>query len=221
MTTDIQKLEKDGFVLIKNFASCYKIDLNETDLPLKNVRFCLNKIPSLKNSAEIISSFLKNWYNALYFNRSIYFNKNKSNDWNVLWHQDLTLAVKEKFDHPEFGPWSVKEKIDHVQPPIEILSNMITARFHFNRCDHSNGALKVIPGSHYKIFSREEIEALDKSSAHTCEADAGDLLILKPLILHSSDSLLDKEKSRSILHLEFLTRKPPDFLKLYHSQNIL
>lgn len=221
MSTDIQSLEKDGFVLIKNFASQNCLELSDAELPQKNIRFCLNKIPALEKYGLTISQYLKKWFEYLSFNRSIYFNKNKANDWSVLWHQDLTLAVKEKFNHPDYGPWSVKEKIDHVQPPVDILRNMVTARLHFNRCDETNGALKVIPGSHNRIFSREEIASLDKAAAYTCEADAGDLLLLKPLILHSSESLLDKEKSRSILHLEFLTGMPPDFLKLYHSQKIL
>ena len=38
--------------------------------------------------------------------------------------------------------------ISHVQPPRAILEQMLTVRIHLDRTDESNGALKVIPGSH-------------------------------------------------------------------------
>ena len=42
----------------------------------------------------------------------------------------------------------MKEGIPHVQPPTAILEQMLTVRIHLDRTDESNGALKVIPGSH-------------------------------------------------------------------------
>src|SRR5690348_17331497 len=39
--------------------------------------------------------------------RAILFDKTPDANWNVLWHQDLSIAVKEKRDVLGYGPWSV------------------------------------------------------------------------------------------------------------------
>ena len=56
--------------------------------------------------------------------RGIYFDKNPEANWLVAWHQDLTLAVRNQFDVPGFGPWSVKEGVPHVQPPVFLLEDV-------------------------------------------------------------------------------------------------
>jgi ectoine hydroxylase-related dioxygenase (phytanoyl-CoA dioxygenase family) len=80
--------------------------------------------------------------------RAIFFDKSSGSNWLVPWHQDLTIAVASKCEAPGFGPWSVKDGIPHVQPPDELLKQMIALRLHLDDCDASNGALRVIPGSH-------------------------------------------------------------------------
>ena len=49
------------------------------------------------------------------------------------WHQDLSIAVKERHEVAGFGPWSVKEGVP-VQPPVEILESMLTLRLHLDDC---------------------------------------------------------------------------------------
>lgn len=53
--------------------------------------------------------------------RGILFDKTPAANWKVVWHQDLSIAVRERRDVDEFGPWSLKEGVPHVQPPVEIL----------------------------------------------------------------------------------------------------
>src|SRR5690242_8259073 len=38
--------------------------------------------------------------------RAIYFDKSPEANWLVPWHQDLTLALRERAEVPGFGPWS-------------------------------------------------------------------------------------------------------------------
>ncbi|HEY0729420.1 MAG TPA: hypothetical protein VGD38_15175, partial [Pyrinomonadaceae bacterium] len=40
--------------------------------------------------------------------RGIYFDKHKDANWKVAWHQDLTIAVRERIDVQGYGPWSLK-----------------------------------------------------------------------------------------------------------------
>jgi hypothetical protein len=69
--------------------------------------------------------------------RAIYFDKSSDANWLVPWHQDLTLALRERLESPGFGPWSVKDGIPHVQPPVELLERMLTVRIHFDDADES------------------------------------------------------------------------------------
>lgn len=80
--------------------------------------------------------------------RTIYFDKSPESNWVVAWHQDLTLALRKRVEIAGFGPWSVKEGVPHVQPPVELLEQMLTIRLHLDDCDEENGALRVVPGSH-------------------------------------------------------------------------
>src|SRR5580765_7653483 len=62
--------------------------------------------------------------------RAIYFNKSPEANWAVAWHQDLTVAVRERMDVDGFGPWSVKDGVAHAHAPAEVLKQMLTIRLH-------------------------------------------------------------------------------------------
>jgi len=64
--------------------------------------------------------------------RGIYFDKHKDANWKVAWHQDLTIAVRERVDIDGYGPWSLKAGIHHVQPPVSVLENLLTLRIHLD-----------------------------------------------------------------------------------------
>ena len=66
----------------------------------------------------------------------------------IFWPRDRSIAVRQKEAVPDFGPWSIKAGIQHVQPPSAILQNMLTVRLHLDDCPESNGALRVLPGCH-------------------------------------------------------------------------
>ena len=80
--------------------------------------------------------------------RSILFDKTASANWHVTWHQDLSIAVRQKVETSGFGPWSTKAGVSHVQPPQEILDRMVTLRLHLDTCDATQGVLRVLSGSH-------------------------------------------------------------------------
>jgi ectoine hydroxylase-related dioxygenase (phytanoyl-CoA dioxygenase family) len=84
---------------------------------------------------------------AAFVARATLFNKTPDANWKVPWHQDVTIAVKEKREAEGYGPWSVKAGVVHVQPPSEVLERMLTVRVHIDPCHATNGALKVMPGS--------------------------------------------------------------------------
>ena len=105
--------------------------------------------------------------------RGILFDKIPDANWKVPWHQDVTIAVRERVEIDGFGPWSTKADVLHVQPPAAILERMLTVRLHLDPCGEENGALRVLPRSHtHGKISEEEIPALRVSIRCT---EAGEL----------------------------------------------
>jgi ectoine hydroxylase-related dioxygenase (phytanoyl-CoA dioxygenase family) len=211
-----KELSVFGFKMIPSFDNQVTDLQKAISTDSNNIRFCLEKLPELKIYAEKIHTFIKQLYPNCQLARSILFNKNPEKNWAVLWHQDTTICVKEKVEIDDYGPWSIKDGIPHVKPPVKILENMISARLHIDDASEENGALKIIPGSHNKgVLNRDQINKVtEKVGSTTCEANAGDLLLMKPLILHSSNSA-DQPSPRRILHLEFLTSELPKDLNIY------
>jgi len=136
--------------------------------------------------------------------RAIYFDKSPDANWLVAWHQDLTIAVTHQAELPGFGPWSQKDGIIHVQPPASYLEQMVTVRLHLDHADESNGALKVIPGSHrHGRLTPDQIEwHRTNQTEHLCQANRGDILLMRPLILHAS-ARSTVTHHRRILHIEY------------------
>ena len=82
--------------------------------------------------------------------RALLFDKRPDQNWALGWHQDRTIAVREKHITPGFGPWSEKSGVAHVEPPFELLSRMVTLRAHIDDCGEDNAPLLIAPGSHKK-----------------------------------------------------------------------
>ena len=64
--------------------------------------------------------------------RAVLFDKTPAANWSVAWHQDRTIPVVERIEVDGFGPWSRKDGILHVAPPVGVLERMITLRIHID-----------------------------------------------------------------------------------------
>jgi hypothetical protein len=146
--------------------------------------------------------------------RSIFFDKSPESNWHVAWHQDLSICVKERHDVPEFGAWSIKEGVQHVQPPPAVLEQMLTIRLHLDDCGVDSGPLQVIPGSHrYGRLAAEDIASWrTRGPIKTCLVPRGGAVIMKPLLLHSSRPAT-KPKHRRVLHIELASGPLPQPLE--------
>ncbi len=80
--------------------------------------------------------------------RALFFDKTPDANWKVIWHQDLTIAVERQVHVEGYGPWSVKDGVPHVQPPVEILEQMLAVRVHLDASGTDNGPVRVLSGSH-------------------------------------------------------------------------
>jgi ectoine hydroxylase-related dioxygenase (phytanoyl-CoA dioxygenase family) len=147
--------------------------------------------------------------------RGIFFNKTRSSNWKVVWHQDLTIAVRERIEVRGFGAWTTKTGIWHVQPPSEVMSGLLAIRLHVDESGIDNGPLRVIAGSHCKgRLSAEQIGSWSKECSVTCTVPKGGALVMRPLLLHASSSCVIP-KSRRVIHLEFAATELPHGLYWY------
>jgi hypothetical protein len=229
------EFQRDGFVLIPGFIppatinsiieQLAKAPTGQTSSIRNNkafgIRNLLNVVPAtrvLANSPSLrkLVEFVLDEKSLVV--RGILLDKHKDANWKVAWHQDLTIAVKERKDVEGYGPWSMKAGIQHVQPPVRILESMVAARVHLDDTDESNGALRVVPGSHLQgRLSAEEIQAL-KLQAVSCPIKRGDVMLMRPLLLHAS-SVATVPGHRRVLHFEYAAGELDGGLEWYEGMS--
>ncbi len=140
--------------------------------------------------------------------KAIYFDKPAGSNWLVAWHQDLMINVARRAEAPGYGPWTTKTGWVAVQPPVSVLENTVTIRVHLDDCDATNGALKVVPGSHRRGVVPAETIASQTDAATSCAVPAGGAMLMKPLLLHAS-SRSTSARPRRVMHLEFSAEELP------------
>jgi len=141
--------------------------------------------------------------------RAVWFDKTLEANWAVPWHQDRTIAVRERATHPGYGPWSIKAGTVHVEPPFDLLYNMITARLHFDACPADNAPLEVIIGSHARRHAVAEVAAMVRAGPQRlCLAAKGDLWLYRTPILHRSARAM-RPGRRRVLQIDFSRENLP------------
>lgn len=222
------QLENDGFIRIKAVFSKEQIAdilqiIEQADTSRKTFRksadlFAIRQF--LKEVPGIYEQLFNNDFKTLidqlfgknYFVvKSIYFDKPEQSNWFVSYHQDLTISVDRKTDLEGYGMWTVKQDQFAVQPPLAILRQIFTVRIHLDDTDENNGALKVVNGAHLKGIYRPEDIDWTKEKETTCSVPAGGIMIMKPLLLHSSSRTTNNQKRR-VIHIEFCNQELPSAL---------
>jgi ectoine hydroxylase-related dioxygenase (phytanoyl-CoA dioxygenase family) len=216
-------LQRDGFQILQQAIPKPYLSLLDSVVgsELQNTRNIL-KEPTIRQFAaapclrSIVEPVLGTGCFAV---RGILFNKNKDSNWKVSWHQDCVIAVGQHQDVEGWGPWSSKSGVPHVRPGADLLARMLAVRVHLDDCSEYNGALRVLPGSHEKGFMAEnEIVNVDKKLEQVCPVLRGDVLLMRPLILHASSCALEAN-ARRVLHIEFASEELPSGLDWFDRVN--
>ncbi|WP_366915880.1 WYL domain-containing protein [uncultured Psychroserpens sp.] len=210
-----KRLEYKGFGILNHVYSKRDVRKLKTKLDayikqhhdekVFGMREVLLKMPELKailfnkNFRKLVRSIDKD----AFLTKAIYFDKTPKDNWFVSWHQDIPINVSEKKELKGFDSWTNKKGVISVRPPEEISKNTFSMRIHLDDTTFKNGALKVIPGSHKKRLSSEDIKLITTNSIpFISEVGSGGVQLLKPLLLHaSSESKI--QRRRRVLHLEF------------------
>lgn len=133
--------------------------------------------------------------------RGLFFDKPPDQTWALPWHKDLLIAVAANSPQaPGYSRPRERASVPHVEPPLEVLQQMLTLRIHLDDMSPDNGPLQVLPGSQatgkeLRITGFEERQIL---------GSAGDVFAMRPLLVHSSGrSTPGTTQHRRIIHLEF------------------
>jgi hypothetical protein len=136
--------------------------------------------------------------------RAILFDKNEATNWALGWHQDRTIAVRQRIETPGFGPWTIKSGLQHVAPPQSLLDRMITLRVHLDPVDADNAPLLIAPGSHrHGRIAESDVPAMvDRCGTFACLASCGDIWLNATPIVHASDAATNP-RHRRVLQLDY------------------
>lgn len=136
--------------------------------------------------------------------RAILFDKSEATNWALGWHQDRTIVVHERHKVADFGPWTIKAGMIHVEPPFGLLDAMLTMRVHLDDVPEDNAPLLVAPGSHRLGRTPENgIEAIvARCGSVACLAARGDVWLYATPILHASAASV-RPARRRVLQVDF------------------
>lgn len=146
--------------------------------------------------------------------RAILFDKTTETNWSLAWHQDRTICVRQRVSVDGFGPWTVKDGMQHVAPPFDLLSRMVTLRVHIDDVPVTNAPLLIAPGSHLagRIPVGKVEEVVRQQGIRTCIAEAGDVWLYATPILHASEAATTP-MSRRVLQVDFAAEELPGGLE--------
>jgi len=160
LETPHRQLEENGYAVVHD-AIPAKV-LNSIELKLDGVRAGQRNLLSVPLIGELAASQLVRALVEPVLGprsvavRGILFNKQPNANWRVVWHQDCVVAVREQKKVAGWGPWSVKQGVHHVRPPVEVIERMVAVRIHLDDCGALNGPLRVVAGTHRHKFLSDE-----------------------------------------------------------------
>ncbi len=190
------------------------ISLESETLRRRGIRNLEKKFPSIARLAAhpvLLETVKKLLGGTPRLVRALFFDKTPEKNWAVGWHQDRTVTLNKKAPLDGWGQWSVKEGVCHAQPPCSVLDRMLTIRLHVDPADEASGCLQVIPGTHRSGILRQSAidRIVERSSASACVVSAGDAVIMRPHVLHSSGKSLG-QLHRRVIHLEYSDYSLPE-----------
>lgn len=177
---------------------------------LLDFAWCRDLVADLRNN-DALRAVLPAAYVAV---QCSLFRKSADCNWKVALHQDLSIPVAARLEAAEWGGWSVKDGVDFVQPPVQVLEQLLALRLHLDDCGPDDGPLSVVPGSHRhgRLDAETSRTLRSQSGLSPCLAQRGDALLLRPLLLHAS-SRSTGSSQRRVLHFVFGPRELPQGLR--------
>jgi hypothetical protein len=138
-----------------------------------------------------------------------YFDKHARANWTVPGHQDRIFPVSDDSCRKR----RVRDGIAYAEPDAGTLADLLALRVHFDETDTDTGALQVVPASHLNgVLTTVQILEIPVQRYIPCPAAPGDILAIRPLLLHRS-SPFKGEGQRRVLHVVYATKDPADGIR--------
>lgn len=160
--------------------------------------WCVDLAASIAQSAQL-SALLPARHVAV---QCTFFEKSDTVNWLVPVHQDLSIPVHERVDGSALRGWARKEDGWYVQPPLGVLEQMVAVRLHLDPCGADDGPLNVVPCTHTVGMVPAQDAAAMRDREQACLAEVGDVLVMRPLLLHRSSKATGASRRR-VLHFLF------------------
>lgn len=218
------QFNQDGYAIARDLLDGATIDqlrqecepifvTHSSHRAVPGVRHILGRIPSLRtvlDSPPLIALRTSLGAPTARPVRSILFDKSPAANWLVPWHQDATIALRDRVEHEGFGPWSIKDGEHHCRPPRFLLDRLFALRLHLDDNGSDTGPLRVIPGSHtIGLVPERELPVVVSSTPYVeCRVQAGDAVVMRPHVVHSSAKSTSTARRR-VLHIEYCDAELP------------
>jgi ectoine hydroxylase-related dioxygenase (phytanoyl-CoA dioxygenase family) len=215
----LERIERDGYAIVPAVLDDDTVvRLTREFLGGTHAVRNLLQLPSIQELArsKVLRSLIEQVLGAGCFAvRGTFFDKIPQANWKVPWHQDRMIPVRQRSEANGFRLWSVKEGVTFVQPPIEVMNNILAVRLHLDEVDEHNAPLRVLPGSHRAGYiSDSRLGDWQGYKEVICICPKGSALLMRPLLLHAS-SPAKEPAHRRVIHLEFAASELPDGIHWY------
>jgi hypothetical protein len=135
---------------------------------------------------------------------AIFFDKQPDANWSVPGHQDRLMPIESGSAVAK----TVRNGIAYAEPSPEILATLIAVRVHFDEVAAGDGALEVVPGSHrLGVLTPDAIRDIPLSDYRAWVVARGDVLVIRPLLLHRSGRRAGAGHRR-VLHVVYAADQP-------------
>jgi hypothetical protein len=211
-----RRLERDGFALLRGVVAEDRLDdlaraassvradawARRRGVPyaVRNIDLECARIGAVLSAGGVDS--LAAWFlgERAFVVQATLLDKVAAANWSVPPHQDIVVRIAGDHDPRRFSRFARRDGVAYGVAPTGVLSRMLALRIHLDDCSAGAGSLEIAPGTHTGRLSSREIEAFDRSRFVVCAARAGDVLAMRPLVLHRSRSS-SEPGHRRVLHV--------------------
>ncbi|HEY2409965.1 MAG TPA: phytanoyl-CoA dioxygenase family protein [Polyangiaceae bacterium] len=153
-----------------------------------------------------VSALAQSFLGAAFPIDAIFFDKQLDANWSVPGHQDRLMPIETGTGVPK----TIRNDVAYAEPSTETLGELVVLRVHFDAVGPDDGALEVVPGSHRRgVLETDAIRAVPLSDYRPCVVGRGDVLVLRPLLLHRSGRRASAGHRR-VLHIVYAATQPSD-----------
>jgi hypothetical protein len=199
------KIERDGFEVLRGaipksvvhriVAEVERSSGAEGILSADLICILWRMVPALRAAVVCVRPALERLLDAApLITQAVLLDKNAGRNWSLPMHQDVYVYVST-------APGEPQSPTRRVRAPDHVLRSMLVMRLHLDDCSVTSGGLRIIPGTHFSL----QDACLEQSKMVTIDQRSGDVLLMRPLVVHDSP-FSTVATQRRVVHLSFIPR---------------